>query len=478
MGYMPYLKTNIADTNRAFRIALGDLAGNIIPFKDGLLKEEKEVIIAGMDYVTPWTRDAAINTWNGAGLLYPEVTKNTLLSVIEERDGMKRVGGEYWDAIIWTLGAWWQYLFTGDTQFLKLAHEAAGNSLRFFEETEFTQQLNLFRGAACYGDGVSAYPEIYVTKKKNPGIKSWATANPEQAARRGEGFPAHVVSTNCLYYLAYEIMGSMEKELGLPENPDWAKKAENLKNAINKVLWNETAGRYDYFVDPFGGCDYQEGLGQSFAILFGVADREQAESIFRNIHIEPVGIPCVWPTFPRYRTQDGSGFGRHSGTVWPHVQGFWAQAAAMYGKKKLFGSELARLAGLASRDSFFAEVYHPVTGAIYGGLQEAEEAGIIEWKSSVRQTWSATAFIRMIFFGLIGMEFGTDGICFYPVIPEEYHEVCLTGLKYRNMVMDIEIRGNGSVIREFKVNGAGRAVHKLSGEETGSVKVEIVISDI
>ncbi len=47
MGYMPYLKTNIADTNRAFRIALGDLAGNIIPFKDGLLKEEKEVIIAG-----------------------------------------------------------------------------------------------------------------------------------------------------------------------------------------------------------------------------------------------------------------------------------------------------------------------------------------------------------------------------------------------------------------------------------------------
>ena len=35
-----------------------------MPFKDGILENEDDVIIAGLGYTTPWTRDAAINTWN------------------------------------------------------------------------------------------------------------------------------------------------------------------------------------------------------------------------------------------------------------------------------------------------------------------------------------------------------------------------------------------------------------------------------
>ena len=54
---------------QAYRMAVGDLIGNIIPFKDGLLEREAPAIMAGLDYNTPWTRDTAINTWNGAGLL-------------------------------------------------------------------------------------------------------------------------------------------------------------------------------------------------------------------------------------------------------------------------------------------------------------------------------------------------------------------------------------------------------------------------
>jgi len=57
----PRLHTNDPLINRAYRIALGDLMGNIQPFQDGLLEEPRPVILAGLDYDTPWTRDAAIN---------------------------------------------------------------------------------------------------------------------------------------------------------------------------------------------------------------------------------------------------------------------------------------------------------------------------------------------------------------------------------------------------------------------------------
>ena len=69
----PSLQTNNPVVNRAYSIALGDLMGNIQPFQDGLLETPQPVLLAGLDYATPWTRDAAINVWNGVGLIWPQV---------------------------------------------------------------------------------------------------------------------------------------------------------------------------------------------------------------------------------------------------------------------------------------------------------------------------------------------------------------------------------------------------------------------
>jgi hypothetical protein len=81
----PSLRTDDPLVNRAYRIALGDLMGNIQPFQDGLLEEPQPVMLAGLDYDTPWTRDAAINVWNGVGLIWPEVARHTLHSVLERQ---------------------------------------------------------------------------------------------------------------------------------------------------------------------------------------------------------------------------------------------------------------------------------------------------------------------------------------------------------------------------------------------------------
>lgn len=471
---LPYLETGYLKINRAFRLALGDLTGNVIPFEDGLLQTKAPAIMAGLDYNTPWTRDTAINTWNGAGLIMPEVALNTLLSVLEKtkETGEVRIGGQYWDAIIWTQGAWAYYLYTGDKEFLGLALEAVKNSLKWFEATEFDSQTGLFRGPACYGDGIAAYPDRYAKTGGSSFILDWAKANPADAAKTGVGMPMQVLSTNCLYQNAYVLAGKMAAELGIAAPQSWIRKAEVLKQAIQKQLWSKELGRFRYFTDPWGGCDREEGLGHSFALMFGIVDAEQAESIFSKVHVTEYGIPCVWPTYERYTEPGGDIFGRHSGTVWPHVQGFWAEAAARYHKAEILRKEMLALAENACRDGQFTEIYHPLTGLPTGGRQE-HRGPMRDWPPKDRQTWSATAFIRMILMGLIGMRFEPSGIVFDPCAPSDFKKLSLSQLRYRRMELEIEMTGPGNKIVEFSVDGNPSGTPRLSAEGTGSRSISI-----
>ena len=66
----PYLKMNGTDTARCFEAAVENILDiNIIPCDRALygstgLLRHTHMIRAGGNYQTPWTRDAAINTWN------------------------------------------------------------------------------------------------------------------------------------------------------------------------------------------------------------------------------------------------------------------------------------------------------------------------------------------------------------------------------------------------------------------------------
>lgn len=464
----PFLITDNRKINSAYRLAVANLSANILPFKDGILEKEEPVIIAGLGYVTPWTRDAAINTWNAGGLVCPEAALNTLKSVLRKGENGYSIDGEYWDRIIWTVGAWQQYLYTGDKEFLEIAYEAVCNSLSFFEKTEFSKELNLFRGPACYGDGVAAYPDIYA-KPGESGIILFSSGCSELCESEGVGIPIYALSTNCLYYQAYVLADKMAEQLGKPLK--YREKSENMKIAVNKVFWNSEKGSYNYIYDKFGGCDYQEGLGLSFAILFGIADDEQKKSIFKNHKTSPYGFPCVFPSFERYNTPDGLGFGRHSGTVWPHIQGFWADAAAQNGRIDLFDKELTVQAENALRYYQFAEIYHPLNGEIYGGRQE-NGGKITEWRAEPYQTWSATAFLRNIYMNIIGMRFTENGIAFEPAGSSLIKKLELKNLRYRDAVINIKLEGSGNKIEFFSMNGE-QSEPFIRADETGVLDVII-----
>jgi hypothetical protein len=469
---LPFLETNNEKIDDAFRLALGDLVSNIAVMPVSLLPEPAPVFLAGLEYKDAWTRDAAINVWNGGGLLFPSVGRHTLLSVLHRSGDQIRIGdaaAQYWDAVIWTTGAWWHYLYTGDRDFLAL--DVTRQHLERMETDEFDPALNLFRGPASYADGISGYPDLY-TNPSGPGaIRKWPAAHPDLRAQTGFGLPMHALSTNCLYYYAYVLADKMAQELNTTSDPGWVRKAAALKSAINRHFWLPDKRHYRYLVDPNGNDDSQEGLGHAFAILLGVAGEAQVASILRNLHVTACGLPCSWPVYERYKRLGQGVFGHHNGVIWPQINGFWAHAALVSGRADLFSQELLKQAELAVNNGQFMEIYHPVTGEPYGGEQEG-----CNWHSCRRQTWAATAYLRMVLRGLVGLDFSPTGMSLTPCLPPGLERVRLSGLRYREMELDIKISGPGTRITACRINGETVTPVFLPAGKSGLNKIEIVVS--
>lgn len=416
----PVFSCGNQDLDHAFCLALETLDFNTRPIRSGLLRDSRPCLMAGADYPSPWTRDASINVWFAGAFLCPETACNTLLSVLEERDGLPVVGGQYWDRIVWMLGAECLWNLTRNADFARLACDALRRTAESCLQEEYDPADGLFRGPAVYGDGVSAYPENYRNPSLSPSILRWPQEHPDRRVPVGGGIPMKALSTNCAYEHAYRVIARLSAALG-EDAVAWIRRADALKESINAVFWNPVTGLYDYLA---GECSAQESLGLAFTILFDIADADKARSVMEHTYITEQGIPCVWPAFPPYSA--AGGYGRHSGTVWPHIQGFWALAALNAGRSDLFTHELFSLARHAVRDGQFAEIYHPADGRIYGGIQEGG-GKYLEWRSCEKQTWSASAYLAMIFRGIfaLGSEDGT-GQAF---LPEGIRRAELSGLK-------------------------------------------------
>lgn len=232
----PVLHTGNVELDLAFRLAIGTMAMNITNFHDGLLPHAAPVIMAGMEYNTPWTRDAVFNTWFASGLFSAEISKNTLLAVTRcGKDGKLYISGQYWDAIIYIWGAYCHYLYHGDVGLLEIAREAGENYLLQMWQEEFDLEDGLFRGGACFQDGVSGYPDQFVSRSTGAGIMDVVREDGSLVRiSSGQGLPAKALSTNALYLLAMEKLVAMRRLLGLRENPLLMESAVKLRQAIRK----------------------------------------------------------------------------------------------------------------------------------------------------------------------------------------------------------------------------------------------------
>ena len=400
---------------------------------------------AGGGYAEPWTRDASLNSWNAASLLEPVVAQNTLWAVCQKTDDGRIVlqrDTQWWDKVIWITAAWNHYKITGDRRFLATSYGVAQDELALMRREHYSGAYGLFQGPAFFADGIAGYPE------------------PEYDPKIGSGFVLDhpytkdlmSLGTNCVYVGAYRCAAQMAQQLGRPatEAQDYNKAADALRDAINRRLWNPQSGTYGYFIHGAGPLvgkrdETQEGIGLSFALLFGVADAKQARSVLLTAHRSPHGITTQWPHFARFSDAQP---GRHNVSVWPLVNGMWACAAAQSGDVALFGDEAENLARLAEgSDNHFYEIYNFLSGKPDGGWQGGH------WGPLADQTWSATAYLRMMYQGLFGMDFQPDGLRFAPKLPAGWGAVGLQGVHYRGATLDLALEGKGTRIARIMIDG-------------------------
>ena len=401
------------------------------------------MIRAGGHYETPWTRDAAINTWHAMRFLDPKAARTTLFAVCTANENGEPViqpDVQTWDQIVWTIGAWSYYLATGDEEFLAIARGIIRRALTAHRKNRFNTEYQLFRGGSFFNDGIAGYPlECHEPDLYN----SFGPAHPVVET-------IMCFSTNCLFCEAYRIYGEIAAHFG-----DEAEAAEarayhaELKETINRIFWDAELGRYRYILYPDGHMDLsQEASGHAFAVLFDICPQEKQAALLENLVYSERGLVSVWPPFAGLYSDDKPG--RHNNVVWPFLNGILLQAFAKCGLHELLGEELTRITDLYKGSDFeLFEIYSPYTGEVYGGWQLDHV-----WDSCHDQTWSATCYIGAFLHGVFGMNVGKGGIRFAPSVPETLKDVSVTGLNVHGMDLTLEIEGCGSEIKACLIDGS------------------------
>jgi len=466
-----------ATLGHAYSLALNNLLDiNTVTYDpstyntSGLMQDPPDTFIrAGGGYAQPWSRDASVNSWNAGSLLEPQVAENTLWSVVDKQSNGQLIvqqDDETWDEVVWITAAWNQYLVTGDQTFLQNAYQTAIDTLNLRESQAYNSTYGLFEGPAFFNDGIAGYPAPPANATESLG--SYVLSYPGTSTQM-------TLSTNELYYSAFRDAALMASQLGEPaaQVSSLNAQAAALKTAINQYFWNPSTGMYGYFIHGDDSLQGQldpteEGSGLSFAILFGIASPAQAQSIMQNTGIQAAGIADTYPAFARYSAAEP---GRHNVTVWPMVEGYWADAAAQSGDQARFASEVENLAELADSSGEFYETYNAQTGVPDGGWQTGSH-----WASEPDQTWSATAYLRMVYDDLFGMDLTTSGITFQPTLPAGWGNVTLTGVQYRGATLNIDLQGSGNVVSSFVIDGTPTAGDSIPATLTGTHTVSITLT--
>jgi len=439
------------DVAEAYKLAVNTVNINI----------RRGILAAGGDYGGEWARDISINSWNGVSLLNPKVAEKSLWSVTVNKDS---IGHQYWDHIIWVPAALNHYMVTGDRAFLEQAYKCSASTLASLEQTAFDADYGLFTGPSVFNDGIAGYPEPIFDKNINSSF----------VLDHKNSHKIKCLSTNCVYYGAIKSLAEMARLLNLGNEviDSYRQKGEALKANILKHLYSQKENKLYYLIDNNGKTDNsQEGLGLSFAVIFGVLDKEQATGVVKNAAVSKFGITSIYPDFPRFSPEKP---GRHNNILWPMVNGYFARAAVDAGCYSSFEKELNGLTSLAidrDKGNFqFWEIYNPYTGKPDGGWQVETH-----WNSCRYQTWSATAYINMVLYGLAGLRFENDGILFNSYLPEGINTLELNGIHYRQAVLNVSIMGKGNKIKTFSINGnpQNRFMIDAGAKGVNNIKIEL-----
>ena len=421
-----------------YNMAVDEMINNFE--KDGTLR-------TGLLWGGVWTRDVSYSSLLSLSYMCPDKVKNSLEVKI---DRMGRIiqdtgTGGSWpcssDRVVWALSAWNIYLATGDMEWLKKAYPVITKSLECDDMVVFNPQTGLYRGESSFID--------------------WREQSYPTWAQPADIYLSECLGTNAAYYGVLKVTADMAAALGYKKDvKKYTQKAEALKQAINDKFWVEEDGYYAsywYGRQNLIRTQHSETLGESFCVLFGIADEERAAKVISSMHVGEFGPPIFSP-------QIVSQGDYHNNGVWPYVTSFWGKAAAKAENETALMHALACNVRTAALYATNYENYSFNTGNPYTTLM-----------NSPNMLWGLSGFMGLFHRTFFGFEFTQEGLVMNPFVPTVLAGTRkLEAFPYRGMSLDITVKGSGHEIASCLVDGK-EADAFIPADWTGKHTVEIVM---
>ncbi|MFY8273263.1 esterase [Pseudoalteromonas sp. SSDWG2] len=445
-----------------------------------------------------WTRDLAYAAHLSFGLLDPQRVKNSLeFKLSGYRDGVSKprfaAGTDDGLQIIQDTGSGGSWPISTDRVTWAFGAQAALNSLVGAEREAFAQRTLLAVSNTIENDRLVAFDNASGLYNGEQSFLDWREQTyakwlPDDLSSMAT---AKAVSTNAAHYQAIRLAQQLANELGQDDKATryelWA---DELKRAINTHLWLEEKGLYSSLTaGHFDNTVMQkyDWLGQSLAIITGIASEQQRTAILANYPHGPMGAPVIFPQQPDIPVY-------HNRAIWPFVTAYGLKAAK-----------------LGNNESVANAAYNTLIRAAALNLSNMEN---LEWLSaqsiwlekdklalsgpvinSKRQLWSVAAYLNMVIDGIFGVETSPVGLTFAPYITaalkqsyfEQSDTIALKNLAYKDKRIDVLVsfseQGNGSdgvyTLKHIKLNGETLTGNTLDyAQLSANSRIELVMGKL
>ncbi|TRX53428.1 MGH1-like glycoside hydrolase domain-containing protein [Thalassomonas sp. M1454] len=452
----PYTRTNNTAFDALFALAIDEMKLNSVEnINDGAYNFGESISCdcfktgEKWDYV--WTRDLSYAAHLSLGLLDPARVQNSLEfklsgfrqgitkaeNVAGSNDGVQIIqdtgSGGSWpistDRVTWAFGAESVLnSLTKDkrTQFASAAYKALVNTIENDRLAVFDQQLGLYNGEQSFLDWRE---QTYADWIKED-LTFMATSKS--------------ISTNVGHYQAISLTAKLAKELGKNQQ---AKKylawANELKRAINKHLWLEeygmysslTAGHFDN--TPMPRFDW---LGQSLAIISGVANANKTKKILASYPQGPMGPPVIFPQQPNIRIY-------HNRAIWPFVTAYGLKAAIAGNNASVANNAYNSLIRGAALNLSNMENFEWLSGQpVWLQKQDLNLSGPVI--NSKHQLWSVAGYLNMVVEGVFGLQINNNKLNIQPYITTELkssyfkneNDISLHNFTWLNKSLNVTLR--------------------------------------
>ncbi|MGJ9420238.1 esterase [Massilia sp. CMS3.1] len=421
---LPHVRSGNLAFDALFALAAHEMRQNAVSeIRDGNYKGGAaiacECFETGEKWHYVWTRDLSYAADLGLGLLDPARVRNSLEfklagfraglpkapQVAGMKDGLQIVqdtgSGGSWpvstDRVAWAFAAE-EVLRTLPAQ--ERAAFAA-RALRALSNTIENDRIAAFDGS----DGLYTGEQSFLDWR-DQSYAAWITN--DLAAMAG----AKSVSTNAAHYKALTLAARLARDAGdavrAARYEAWA---AQLKAAINERLWLPDAGMYSSLTAahfdkaPLHKFDW---LGQSLAIVTGIASANQASSILARYPHGPMGPPVIWPQQPGMPVY-------HNRAMWPFVTGYGLKAAAQVGNVAVADAAYDSLMRGAALNMSNMENLEWLSGQPLL-LDEKNPSLIGPVINSRRQLWSVGAYLGMVVENVFGVSATDEGVKLQPFV--------------------------------------------------------------